>query len=114
MVLGPPARASRSIVRPGVVRRDRLVREFAAVPDDASLIMVVAGAGYGKTTALGQWAAEDVRTFGWLRLESPDGDPIHLLRRVADTLQESLPSTVRCGTPSPRRASHRSVLWYPG
>ena len=91
MLVGMPAGASRSIVRPGVVRRDRLVREFAAVRDDVPLIMVIAGAGYGKTTALGQWAAEDVRTFGWLRLESSDGDPIRLLRRIAGALQEIHP-----------------------
>ena len=86
--IGVPGGASRSIVRPGVVRRDGLVREFAAVSDDVPLIVVVAGAGHGKTTALGQWAEDDVRRFGWVGLESSDGDPIHLLRRIADTLRE--------------------------
>jgi LuxR family maltose regulon positive regulatory protein len=85
---GMPVGAFRSIARRGVVRRERLVRQFAAVPDEVPLIMVIAGAGYGKTTALGQWAAADGRPFGWVSLDSRDGDPIHLLRRVADTLQE--------------------------
>jgi LuxR family maltose regulon positive regulatory protein len=64
------------------------VRKFAAVSDDVPLIMVVAGAGFGKTTALGQWAAEDGRPFGWVSLDSSDGDPIHLLRRLCEALQE--------------------------
>jgi LuxR family maltose regulon positive regulatory protein len=88
VLVGVPVGASRSTARPGVVRRDRLVREFAAVPDDVPLILVVAGAGFGKTTALGQWAADDARPFGWVSLDSSDGDPIHLLRRIAETLHE--------------------------
>jgi LuxR family maltose regulon positive regulatory protein len=83
-----PVAASRAILRPGMVRRDGLVREFAAVPDDVALIMVVAGAGYGKTIALGQWAADDPRPFGWISLGSADGDPIGLLRRIVDALKK--------------------------
>jgi LuxR family maltose regulon positive regulatory protein len=85
---GMPGGASRSIRRPGVVRRDGLLRAFAAVPDDVALLMVVAGPGYGKTTALGQWAADDPRPFGWISLDSSDGDPIYLLRRITDALHK--------------------------
>src|SRR5262245_46742479 len=54
----PARRAPR--VRAGVVRRERLVRRLeqaAAVP----VLLLVAPAGYGKTTLLAQWVQRDRR-----------------------------------------------------
>src|SRR4029450_12991275 len=83
-----PAGASRSIRRPGVVRRDGLLRAFAAVPDDVALLMVVAGAGDGQSTAVGPGGGGGPRPVGWISLDSSDGDPIYLLRRITDALHK--------------------------
>ena len=55
--------------RDGLVLRAGLVGRLAAVPDDVPLVLLTAAAGYGKTTALSQWAAEDVHDFAWLTLD---------------------------------------------
>src|SRR4051794_6611216 len=77
------ARVEPPIDRPGLVRRSRLVRALEAVADDVPLVLIVAPPGSGKTIALSQWAAEDSRDFGWVRLDESDNDPIRLLRHVA-------------------------------
>src|SRR4051794_6047642 len=53
-----PETAVRSPDRPRMVRREHLVRAFAGVAANVPLILVAAPAGYGKTTALSQWARE--------------------------------------------------------
>ena len=42
--------------------------------------------GYGKTTALAQWAARDGRKFAWVSLDHRDNDPAVLLTYVAEAL----------------------------
>jgi LuxR family maltose regulon positive regulatory protein len=46
---------------------------------DACLALVVAPAGYGKTTLLAQWALDDPRPVGWIALTESDNDPPALL-----------------------------------
>ncbi|MDA0181358.1 LuxR C-terminal-related transcriptional regulator [Solirubrobacter phytolaccae] len=46
------------------VPRTRLVRQLTTT--DAPIVLVVAPAGYGKTTLLEEWAARDPRPFTWL------------------------------------------------
>ena len=41
-------------LRPGIVARPRLLRRLLAA--DAPIVMIVAPAGYGKTTLLAEWA----------------------------------------------------------
>ncbi|MCW2952222.1 MAG: ATP-dependent transcriptional regulator, MalT-like, LuxR family, partial [Conexibacter sp.] len=84
------ARPRRPRLRPGLVRRRRLVRpltEAVAVP----LAIVIAPAGYGKTTLLAEWAAADERPFAWLTLFERDNDPVHLLGAVIECLHELEP-----------------------
>ncbi len=50
------------------------------------VVSVVAPAGYGKTTVLGQWAARDRRQFAWLSLDHRDNDPVVFLTYVAEAL----------------------------
>jgi LuxR family maltose regulon positive regulatory protein len=45
-----------------------------------------AGAGWGKTTLLAQWAAASPRPFAWLSVDERDNDPIVLLTYVAVAL----------------------------
>lgn len=50
---------------PGLIERPRL---FARLESEAALVVLHAPAGYGKTTALAQWAARTERTGVWLRV----------------------------------------------
>ncbi len=53
--------------------------------------MVSAGAGYGKTTLLAQWAGRDPRPFGWISVDGQDNDPVVLLTYAAVALQRLIP-----------------------
>ena len=55
------------------------------------LALVVAPAGYGKTTALAEWAARDPRPFAWLVLEPGDDDVARLVAAIALALDEVEP-----------------------
>ncbi len=46
---------------------------------DTPLLVVSAAAGWGKTTALVQWTADEERPVAWLRLDVADNDPVVLL-----------------------------------
>jgi LuxR family maltose regulon positive regulatory protein len=58
-------------------RRRRLVE--ALLQTTASLVLVSAPAGAGKSTALAQWTREDPRPTAWLQLDEADDDPVVLL-----------------------------------
>ena len=57
-------------LRQGIVARPRLLRRLLAA--DAPIVMIVAPAGYGKTTLLAEWAMRDPRPFAWLSVEALD------------------------------------------
>ncbi|HET8953401.1 MAG TPA: hypothetical protein VFN44_22955, partial [Solirubrobacteraceae bacterium] len=71
-------------VAAGLVPRPRLLRRLDAARD-IPLVLLVAPAGYGKTTLLAEWAARSERPFDWVRpreLDEPDGGQ-RLLERHA-------------------------------
>jgi LuxR family maltose regulon positive regulatory protein len=74
--------AMRPPVRAPALVRQALVRRLTEVGDDIPLIMMVAPAGYGKTTALGQWASRSPRPFGWVQLDPTDNDPTRLVHHL--------------------------------
>ncbi len=80
------AKTSIPPLRPGVVMRDALVRRLEASRDDR-VISVVAPGGYGKTTLLAQWSADDPRPFAWVTVDDRDNDPVLLLRYVVGALE---------------------------
>src|SRR4051794_2098989 len=86
---GPESRRRRPPFRPGLVARQRLVSRLAG--RDAPLALVVGPAGYGKTTALAEWAEQDERPFAWITLDSGDDDPARLLASIAFALDEIEP-----------------------
>jgi LuxR family transcriptional regulator, maltose regulon positive regulatory protein len=67
---------------PGLVDRERLVRRLLDARD-VPVILLVAPAGYGKTTLLSQWAERDERPFAWVSLDPDDNDPKTLLSAIA-------------------------------
>src|SRR5690242_1892873 len=77
------AKIQRPVQREGLIARTRLLEALAATPERISLILVTAPAGYGKTTALSQWAVEDCREFAWVTVDEADGDPVRLAGHVA-------------------------------
>jgi LuxR family transcriptional regulator, maltose regulon positive regulatory protein len=71
--------------RPGIVERTGVVERLSR-RRSGRFVSVVAPAGYGKTTALGQWAAADGRRFAWVSLDHRDNDPVVFLTYVAEAL----------------------------
>lgn len=75
-------------LRRGVVARTALVGRLRAATD-ATIVTIVAPAGYGKTTLLVQWAERDPRPCAWLSLDSA-GDDADALRSSVSGVLESL------------------------
>ena len=76
--------------RPGLVRRDRLSARFGA-SKETPLLTLVAPAGYGKTTALSDWAEHDDRPSAWLTLDERHNDPALMLGAIASLLDRIEP-----------------------
>src|SRR5215211_75934 len=85
------AKIQRPVQREGVIARTKLLEALAATPERISLVLVTAPAGYGKTTVLSQWAAEDSREFAWVTVDEADGDPVRLAGHVALALHRIEP-----------------------
>jgi LuxR family transcriptional regulator, maltose regulon positive regulatory protein len=104
-------------VRRGSVSRTALVNRLRAAGAFPTVV-VVAPAGYGKTTVLAQWAAKDARPFAWLSIDERDNDPVVLLRHLAaaldsiDPIESRLVEALASEQPSvwgavmPRLAAH--------
>ena len=71
-----------------LVTREALLAKLLA--SRASLVLVSAPAGTGKTTVLSQWIAESGRPSGWLQLDAPDDDPVVLLSYLAFALSRAV------------------------
>ncbi|GIK78751.1 MAG: LuxR family transcriptional regulator [Acidobacteria bacterium] len=75
---GPADRAS------GLVSRRRLIDPL--IGGGPPIALIVAPAGYGKSTLLRQWRDADDRPFAWLTVSAHDSDPIRLASSIATTL----------------------------
>jgi LuxR family transcriptional regulator, maltose regulon positive regulatory protein len=71
--------------RPGLVERTGVLRRLSRARN-GRFVSIVAPPGYGKTTALAQWAARDGRQFAWVSLDRHDNDPVVLLTYIAEAL----------------------------
>src|SRR5215204_1222331 len=88
------AAGCRPPMRPrGLVARPRLIRRLLEARD-APFVLVVAPAGYGKTTLLSEWAACDGRRFAWIDLGAGDHNPGRLLAAANRTVHGSEAPTV--------------------
>src|SRR4051794_20565887 len=75
--LRPPRVSGQGITRATLV--EQLNRA-----SDTPIVMLCAGPGYGKTTALAQWAvSQGKRRFAWISVDQHDNDPVVLLTYVA-------------------------------
>jgi LuxR family maltose regulon positive regulatory protein len=75
----------RPLIRPGAVRRSRLIERLAG-GDARPVVSVVAPSGYGKTTLLAQWARRNGQSFAWVSVDEGDNDPKVLLSYIAAAL----------------------------
>lgn len=76
-------------LRPDALHRTGVVQLLLAT--SAPCVVVRAGAGCGKTTAVRQWIEEDFRPTAWVNIDEGDNDPVVLLRHVVRALHELEP-----------------------
>lgn len=80
----PPPRNARTMSRPRV--SEQLRGAF-----DYRLTILLAGAGYGKSTALAEFAAE-TQPLIWYQVSEEDGDPLVFLLHLFHATREALPA----------------------
>jgi LuxR family transcriptional regulator, maltose regulon positive regulatory protein len=75
--------------RRGVVTRATLVNRLRR--EKAAVVLLIARAGYGKTTLLVQWAAVESRPVAWVSIDSRDNDPLVLVKHVVAAVDRIQP-----------------------
>jgi LuxR family transcriptional regulator, maltose regulon positive regulatory protein len=73
---------------PAVLERAALVRRLTAAPA-ASVTLLVAPAGYGKSTLLREWSAADGRPFAWVRVAHREDEPERLEKSISTELRSA-------------------------
>ena len=71
-----------------VMRRELLAQLIAG---HSQLTLIVAGAGFGKTSLLSQWYAAEKKenhNVAWVSLDSNDSDPLHLMTSIVTALND--------------------------
>jgi hypothetical protein len=69
------------------VPRPRIVDQLLSMGDEVAVVQLVAPAGYGKSTVLGQWATASPAPVAWLQILPAHNDPARLLGDVALVLE---------------------------
>ena len=74
-------------LKAGLLERPDLVRKLRAGREN-TLTLVCAPPGYGKTTLLAEWVAQDEErnAFAWVSLDARDSDPVRLWGHVISAL----------------------------
>src|ERR1700742_4021595 len=88
----PPRRLASPRLRRGIVARPRL-SEALDSGWHASLTLVVAPAGYGKTVAVELWLAGHGHDAAWVRADARDDDPVRLWSSVATAVERVRPGS---------------------
>jgi LuxR family maltose regulon positive regulatory protein len=81
-------------VRDEHVARDRLL-ELLRGGAARRLTLVTAPPGFGKTTLLAEWAAEEGSPVAWLSLDDDDNDPTRFLAYTIEALRTAAPDVGR-------------------
>src|SRR5690349_17095047 len=76
--------------RPLVVR-DRLLSQFEQTIPAKRVVALAAPAGWGKTTALAQWASDSSMPVAWYTLDAADRDPQLFLDYLLHTVAAFVP-----------------------
>lgn len=84
------APATARVAQSGLVHRDGLVDDLTRA-GSASVVLIVAPAGYGKSTLLAQWADAEERPVVQVRLGPADAEPARMLRRILAAMHEIAP-----------------------
>ena len=96
------------VARPGSVPRTPLINRLRA-SGSGPVVTVLAPAGYGKTTALAQWADRDRRSFAWVSIDEDDNDPVVFSKHIASALSRAQPidpAATDVLRPPPRSTAH--------
>ena len=81
------ARLAPPRVRPGIVERGRIFRRLET-GWSASLTLVVAPAGYGKSVAANGWLAHHGHPAAWVTADAGDNDPVRLWTSIATAVEQ--------------------------
>jgi LuxR family maltose regulon positive regulatory protein len=103
--LRQPPVSTEAVSRTALVNR---LRAAGAFP----LVIVVAPAGYGKTTLLSQWANRDARSFAWVAIDERDNDPAVLLRHISgalDRIEPIAPSVLGALRPNGKSVTSKAL-----
>jgi LuxR family maltose regulon positive regulatory protein len=92
-----PERRRLPALRAGTLRRDRLLQRLAQTRD-VPLAVVLAPAGYGKTTLLVHWLERDPRAVAWVSIDESDNDADRLAASISLAVED-----IACQASSPRR-----------
>lgn len=88
----------------GNIIRRRLIRRLNAIESDA-LVLLAAGAGYGKSTLLAQWADQSTRPIAIASLKDVDDDVrglgLVIARAIASVVPEAASLVDRAASPEP-------------
>jgi LuxR family maltose regulon positive regulatory protein len=87
------AKLAMPVTRPGTVAKTDVIARLRAASGPVAI--VIAPAGYGKTTLLARWGEADPRPFAWVSLDGgDDDDAVVFLRYIAAAIHgvEPLPS----------------------
>jgi LuxR family maltose regulon positive regulatory protein len=105
---GPLLAVKQSVppVPPYAVPRRRLTERLESTP--TKLTVVVAPAGWGKTSLLSQWAAETLARVAWVSLDEGDDEPVRFwsyvlssLRRVSDDITDAATAALSASSGGP-------------
>ena len=78
-------------VRPTLIPRPRLYDRLA--PTNANrMVLISAPPGYGKTTLISSWLAENKCPACWLSLDESDNDPVRFLQYLTRGLAQIIPA----------------------
>ena len=89
------------------VSRTRLDEAFTAAA--GQVVRVLAPAGYGKSTLVARWVADDPREVHWLDVERIDNDPVILLDALGRGLDGLLAGAPAGGGAGPVASPHGTV-----
>ena len=73
-------------IHPGMLRRARLL-EMLGDEAGASLTVLNAAVGYGKTTLVRSWCVERPEAVIWMTLDPADDDPVRLWAHLATAVE---------------------------